>query len=187
MKKSFIIHIDALDVLTDLTDEQAGQLFKAISEYHKTGKNSLTGLMSAVFIPFKNQFDRDAEKYESICERNKNNGLKGGRPKPRRTQKNPVGFSGTQKNPKEPDNDSDNDNDSKNKGSGLPDSELWFAGDVIRLTEEDFFKWVKMTRWDKDTLFDVLTQRDDWYITQTEKIRKNWFIATMNYLRKEAA
>lgn len=108
-RKSFILHIDALTVLNELSDEQAGQLFKAIKNYHECGESSLTGIMKAIFIPFKNQFDRDNEKYETICERNKNNGLKGGRPKAKVTQNNPVGYSGTQNNPKEPDNDSDSD------------------------------------------------------------------------------
>jgi hypothetical protein len=80
-RKSFIIHHDSLEVLSELTDEQAGQLFKAILSYKKTGKHDLKGILNAVFIPFKNQFDRDDEKYENISERNKINGGAGGRPK----------------------------------------------------------------------------------------------------------
>jgi len=34
MKKSFILHHDTLNVLDELTDEQAGKLFKAIFNYH---------------------------------------------------------------------------------------------------------------------------------------------------------
>ena len=34
-RKSFIIHKDSLSVLDDLTDEQAGKLFKAIKAYQE--------------------------------------------------------------------------------------------------------------------------------------------------------
>jgi len=40
--------------------------------------------------------DRDWEKYEGRCNRNKSNGTKGGRPKTQNNPKNPVGFSETQ-------------------------------------------------------------------------------------------
>jgi len=112
-RKSFIIHIDALDVLNELTDTQAGQLLRAIASYHKGDKYPLDGLMNAVFIPFKNQFDRDDVAYQAICERNRNNGLYGGRPKTQKTQSDSLGSSGNPDKPKKPDNDSDNDNKSE--------------------------------------------------------------------------
>lgn len=88
--------------------------------------------------------------------------------------------SETQSNPKEP--------SGKNSpsGVGLPDSELWFAGDVIRLTTEDFFAWCKMTGYDKQELHDILYDRDEWYIGQPKSIQKNWFLSTSNFLRKQA-
>lgn len=135
-RKSFILHIDSLDVLSELSDEQTGALFKAMLHYQKTGEVNLDGLLKVVFIPFKNQFDRDNEKYKSICERNKNNGLKGGRRKPKRTQKNPVGLFGTQKNPKEPDNDNDSKNDS-DSDSGNENENVY--GNIISVQVwEDF-------------------------------------------------
>jgi len=120
-RKSFILHHDSLEVLNELSDEQAGKLFKAIYSYQKFEKHDLDGLMNAVFLSFKNQFDRDDEKYQKICERNRNNGLNGGRPKPKITQSVIYEPKRTQKNPKEPDNDSvsDNVNDSKNKKESL--------------------------------------------------------------------
>ena len=65
-RKSFLIHIDSLDILDDLTDEQAGQLFKAIRS-HQTGETlELSPLVKIAFSPFKNQFNRDDEKYEKL-------------------------------------------------------------------------------------------------------------------------
>lgn len=155
-KRSFLLHIDSLCVLDELTDAQAGKLFKAIKAYHlraaerreqdgDTGFDSLMDdfLMRVLFAPFKAQFDRDGEKYAGIVEKNKANGLKGGRPKKEKPQEadgfqeseqkpnNPLGFSESEENPKEAtalkrsdrnppkpkkadsDNDSDNDKDSE--------------------------------------------------------------------------
>lgn len=109
-RKSIILYLDSLDVLDKLTDEQCSELFKGIRDYNLGLDIKLSNLVDIVFTQFKNQFDRDKEKYEKICERNKINGSKGGRPK---TQKNPVGSLVTQRNPKNLDNDSDSDNDIK--------------------------------------------------------------------------
>jgi len=87
-KKSFILHIDSLGILDELTDEQAGQLFKLIHEYHNPNKpkqTQITQVVNLAFFQFKSQFERDFQKYENIVERNKNNGKLGGRPK----KKNP--------------------------------------------------------------------------------------------------
>ena len=56
------------------------------------------------FHSFKTQFERDIQKYENIVERNKTNGMLGGRPK----KENP-------KKPKKADSDSDSVSDSDNK------------------------------------------------------------------------
>ena len=105
-RKSFILHIDSLGILNELTDEQAGQLFKLIYEYHNPNKpkqTQITQLVNLAFYPFKSQFERDNQTYNNVCERNKNNGLLGGRPK----NKNP-------KKPKKADSDNKNKNDNKN-------------------------------------------------------------------------
>lgn len=111
MKKSFILYTDTLAVLDTLTDDQAGKLFRAIKSYHETGDANLEGIFNAVFSPFKVQFERDGAKYQKRCESNKNNGLKGGRPRADKTQKNPMGYLQTQSNPIKPDSDSDSDSD----------------------------------------------------------------------------
>jgi len=110
-RKSFIIHADSLDILDQLTDEQAGKLFKAISCYQKTGEISqVDQLVKIAITPFINQFKRDEEKYLNIVERNKINISK-------RWSKDTTGKTGIPKDTKNTDNDSksDNDSDSKNK------------------------------------------------------------------------
>jgi len=121
-RKSLILHFDSLDVIDELSNEQIAQLFKAIRDYNLWKEIKLDWLMKAVFIPFKNQFDRDLEKYNSICERNRNNGKKWWRPK--ETEENPVGYLETQENQNEPkkaynknDSNSDNKNDNKKESN----------------------------------------------------------------------
>lgn len=112
MRKSFILYSDSLDVLDHLTDEQAGVLFKAIKSYNNSDEITLDSLLNIAFIPIRNHLDRDNEKYENICERNRANGLKGGRPpKP----KEPTGLTGNPKKPKKAYNDSDSDSGNDNK------------------------------------------------------------------------
>lgn len=106
-KKSFILHLDSLTILDELSNEQAGELFKKIYKYNSGEKpketqktQSVISVIDAVFIQFKSQFDRDLEKYDRVVNRNKSNGLLGGRPK----KNNP-------KKPKKADSDNDSDND----------------------------------------------------------------------------
>ena len=116
-KKSFILHLDSLDVFDDLNNQEAGELIKTIIKYQRLKHDGMSfdlseidnTLIRVAFKPFKAQFDRDYEKYLSIVERNKLNGQNGGRPQKteeanvfsdsQETQNNPVGFSETQNNP----------------------------------------------------------------------------------------
>jgi hypothetical protein len=117
MKNSFILYQDYEQHIQLLTDEQAGKLLKAIFAYNQGNPFDLDPVTKMAFSFIKAGLDRDNEKYQSILNRNKNNGLKGGRPKnqdlnQQENPNNPVGFLGTQNNPDEPkkaDNDTDTD------------------------------------------------------------------------------
>ena len=113
MKKSFILYLDQYEPIKNLSDNEKGILFNAIFTYQFGGNPVFDDnpVIEMAFNFFKQTFERDNGKYENICERNRINGLKGGRPK---NPKNPLGSLVTQDNPKEPkkaDSDSDNDSD----------------------------------------------------------------------------
>jgi len=113
-KTSFILHMDALSVLDELTNEQSGILFKAIRDFNSGKEPELDFAMKMCFIPFKNQFTRDFEKYEVKCEKNRENGKFGGRPKKTETEKTDMVSekpNKTESNPKNHDSDNDNDNE----------------------------------------------------------------------------
>ena len=93
--KSFILYTDNLSVLDQLSDVQAGILFRAIVNYHNGQKIAISEDLKLIFFMFTKQFERDREKYDKKCERNRLNGLKGGRPM--NNPNNPVAFLATEK------------------------------------------------------------------------------------------
>lgn len=85
-KNSFLIYLDYEEQFNLLTDEQIGQLMRAIMKYEKTKEEpQLDGMLKMAFSFIKTQLDRDREKYEEKCERNRQNGTRGGRPKKKQT------------------------------------------------------------------------------------------------------
>ena len=96
-----------------LTDEEAGQLIKAIFEYEDTGQTvTLDRSLQIAFLPIKNVLDRNKEKYEKVVERNKKNIEKRWN---KEDTKNTTGKNGIQKNTKNTDNDNEHDNDNDNE------------------------------------------------------------------------
>ena len=68
-KNSFILYHDQKEVIDELDDEQAGKLIKAIYEYNVNKNFTLTGALKLVFIPFKNSFDRNDDKWDDIVKK----------------------------------------------------------------------------------------------------------------------
>jgi uncharacterized phage protein (TIGR02220 family) len=103
-KKGFIIYKDSYETIQKLTINEKAELLTAMFDYSVMGKTEkLTRSVDLVFSFMKRQFDRDNQKYDKICERNRENGLKGGRPKEKENNpENPVGYLETQTNPKKP-------------------------------------------------------------------------------------
>jgi hypothetical protein len=134
-KDNFVFYRDWWNAIKELSDEQRLEVYDAIMAYSlENEERSLSPMASLAMRFIKPQLERNRDKYEEICERNRVNGSKGGRPK--KNPENPVGYCGkTQKpsgffeNPEKPretqaktqkpkkadnDNDNDNDNDSDN-------------------------------------------------------------------------
>ena len=111
-KKSFILYCDWIGIFEKLSDEEAGVLIKHIFRYTNDLNPEIENrLLDVVFEPIKIQLKRDLKTYESICERNRANGLSGGRPSNKKKPKKPSGLSGNPEKPKKPDTDTDNGTD----------------------------------------------------------------------------
>ena len=77
-KNSFLIYLDYQEQFELLTDEQAGQLIKAIIKYEKTGEIAkLDGMTKMAFSFIKQQLDRDDEKWKEEKQKRSNAGKKG--------------------------------------------------------------------------------------------------------------
>jgi hypothetical protein len=126
-RRSFLLHIDSLDVLDELSNEEAGKLLKAMRDYHNDEEMQLESLTKIVFSSFKNQFNRDTLKYQTTCERRANAGSMGGKQKvanaskPKQKVANLAENDNVSKSDSKSDskNDSDNVNDSDNKNKSV--------------------------------------------------------------------
>lgn len=120
-KETFVFYKSWLNVIQDLPSDVQLEVYQAIAEYATNGKlTELKPLAKVAFSFIKQDIDRDTERYISIVERNRNNGIKGGRPKqPKITQKTQVVFSQTQNNPKNLEYDNEYDNDLKKDSTNV--------------------------------------------------------------------
>ena len=185
-RKSFIIHKDSLSVLDDLTDEQAGKLFKAIKAYQEGEKLDVDAITKIAFSPFRAQFERDTEKYNEQVNRNRNNGLKGGRPKTEGNQeepKKPTGLNENQENPQKGDSGS-----GSGSGSG---SEKPANRKGSRLSDE----WVIPSEWidwavseksvSKEAANNEAERFGDYWksVAGSKGVKANWLATWKNWVR----
>ena len=127
-KHNVLISTGYVTQIEKLSGDQAKNLLLAICAYQEeTDMPELDPVTDMLFSVMKEEIDENTKRYEAQCVRNRENGKKGGRPKknqeePNETQNNPVGFSKTDSNPKNPDSDSDSDSDIDNdlKEKDLP-------------------------------------------------------------------
>ena len=73
MRKGFLLLNNQIEIIEDLSDEQAGQLLKAFYDYNNGNEVKLKGLMKSVFKNFKVVFDENEQRYQEKCEKNKKN------------------------------------------------------------------------------------------------------------------
>jgi len=130
-KKAFQLYADYRSTIDALSDEEAGQLIKAVFAHEDGEEPALSGALRGIFLLLANQLDRDRARYEEMCARNRSNGAKGGRPsqsdkkadEPAETgtgpyeaavtEENPMEPAVTQGKPKKPDTDTDTDTDTE--------------------------------------------------------------------------
>ena len=78
-KGSFVVYTDIKEIIDDLDDKQVADLFRAMLDYQVTGKvPKLTGSLKYIFIPIRQQMDRDREKWDKTRASRSESGRKGG-------------------------------------------------------------------------------------------------------------
>lgn len=75
---SFVLYTEIRETLSELTDQQAGKLFKAIVEYAATGiPPDLKGIVKVSFAPIKRAMDYNFDRYEAVKAKRAEAGRKG--------------------------------------------------------------------------------------------------------------
>ena len=75
--KTILLFTEQRDAINYLSDEQAGQMFKALYAYADEGlQPDFDGAMMSVFAMLRSQIDRSQEAYRTKCEKNRNNSMK---------------------------------------------------------------------------------------------------------------
>ena len=105
-KQSTIIYDKHVEICSEyLSDEQFGKLMFTLTMGRDPDFED-DKLLSMAYAFISLQKNIDDEKYKQICERNRKNGAKGGRPR-----KNPEKANGFFENPNDNDNEKENDNE----------------------------------------------------------------------------
>lgn len=117
--ESFNAYHSYLDTMEALNDAECGRLFRALLEYSATGAApELRGNERFVFPGMRSQIDRDIEKYNAKCARNRENGEKGGGHSPPNAPERPR----TPPKDKDKDKEKDKDKDISFPPDGVKDS-----------------------------------------------------------------
>lgn len=118
--KSFVLYGDYQSQFDMMSDADAGILIKAIFEYVNTGTvRALPPVLEMAFSFIRSGLDRNAAKYEDICERRREYGRRGGVAKATNS-KHAVANAAYSDNDSENDSDSDNGSDSESDIKGVP-------------------------------------------------------------------
>ena len=76
-QKGFIVYGEIKEVIDELPDDQVAQLFRGMVNYFVSGKDpKFSGSLKYIFIPIRQQMDRNSEKYEKKCEKMRENANK---------------------------------------------------------------------------------------------------------------
>ena len=78
-KDSFILYTEQREIFSQLSDEDAGKLIKAIFNYSETGQEpELNNILKFAFIPIRQQLDRNTLKWEETKQKRVEAGRLGG-------------------------------------------------------------------------------------------------------------
>jgi len=106
MKDSFVFRKEWRDAISGFSDDVRLEIYEAIIEYGITGEiKQLKPLAKMAFNFVKTELDKDKQKYEAMCERNKANRNKA------IDHSSPLVTTGDQTRPLVTNNDNDSDND----------------------------------------------------------------------------
>lgn len=178
-KKSFVLYNDSLDVLDDMSQEEVACMFLAIRDYNKGKEPELMDSLKFLFKQFKNQFDRDAEKWATTCAARAKAGSKGGKQKVANASKC------KQKVAKvailadnDTVNENENENEKKNKGKAKSMEEVIEFCESINLTKAD--GEIQWDKWEGNGWMNGKGKIKDWKATIRSWKRQGYMPSQQN-------
>jgi hypothetical protein len=175
-KDSFILHQEHKALFCELTAEEVKDVLMAIFEYEETGKppDFNSNMAKLAFIPIKQSLDRNREKYDAKCGKNKDNINK------RWNKKNTNEYDCIKINTKNTDSDSDSDSDNDKKKK-INKKEIFKAPEL-----EDIKNYCS----ERNSIINP-EEFNDFYISKGWKIgnvtMKDWKAAVRNWERRKQA
>lgn len=150
-KGSFIFRKEWKNAISGLPDDVRLEIYEAIIDYGTTGNMPKLRPMAKLAFNFTREFiDKDKSKYESICERRREYGKKGGLAKATKSKQELAKASksntGKQKLASVADNDIDNDMSSSNeeqnkkKTTKVVKKDAASAAALLEKRKDDFYK-----------------------------------------------
>ena len=99
-KSGFLLYADWEEQVGLLTDEDAGKLFKALFAYERTRESGeLPPVAAMAFAFMRKELDRNRKAYEEKCQKLRQNGAQGGRPRREEEEEKPKPTPKNQKKP----------------------------------------------------------------------------------------
>ncbi len=148
-KKSFIIYCDNEVIVGHLPDDEAGMLFKSLFPFVKERiKPEFLKEHSALAMAFDiiaMSIVRNDEKYAERCEKNRENGRKGGLAKASNSKQSLANAKQGLANLADNDNDSDSDNDSDNDSDRDKNINYQLIADMYNATCVSFPRLTKLS------------------------------------------
>jgi hypothetical protein len=132
--------------------------------------------MKAIFIPFKNQFDRDLEKYKKKCEVNAENIKKRWNNESIPTDTTGINGIPTDTNYTYSDNNSNNSNDSKK----VSNTDTYRKFKHLSITQEEFNKLNEI--YTKESIDNVLNNIENF---KDNKKYTSLYLTANNWLKKD--
>lgn len=182
--KAFQIFIDTRGMVDLLSDEEAGQLFKALFAHADGDEDEpeLDKIVAVAAYPMMQQIDRDREKYEDICEKRANVGRIGGEAKASKSNQNVAKASNCQNDVAKGSKSCQYKNKDEDKKEYKEKSikEKYGVFENVLLTKEEHSK-LKEQFSDYQERIDRLSE----YIASTGKSYKSHYATILSWARKD--
>jgi cobalamin biosynthesis protein CobT len=209
-KKSFILYLDYKQHFNLLNNEQKGILISSLFEFAENGEIPVfeDKIVEMAFSFISLQLKRDMDKYDEICERRREAGKLGGRPKKDKldAEEKANAFFENQTKANKPDNDNGNGTDTENEtenetknetetenenGSEINNTAKPHATPVqtfgdyknIKLTAEQHKKLVE--DYGETYIEDYIQKMDEWIEMRGATPYKDFNLAIRNWLEED--